>query len=780
MKPTFYLLFITVFFFGCQPPQPLMPKEIHQIIPAPQITYSSGQTHLVSEQINWFISPSFELTAKFLQEFMIPHGFKFRKTDPIPAQWRFLVDSALSKESYRIEIEPNQLTLSAADDLGAFYGVQSLRQLMPEYLEKIPNTRFDFHLPTGLIKDHSKFAYRGMHLDVGRHFFDVEDIKKYIDYLALLKMNYFHWHLTEDQGWRIEIKAYPRLTGHGSIRNETLLGHYSDEPKKYDNTPYGGFYTQEEVKEIVAYATQKHITIIPEIEMPGHARAAISSYPELGCTKETVPVATKWGVFNDIYCTREETFTFLKTVIGEVMTLFPGPYIHIGGDEAPKARWSVCDNCQRLIKEKGLIDEQELQSYFITRIETFINENGKQIIGWDEILEGGLAPNATVMSWRGTKGGIQAARQHHPVIMTPTSHCYFDYYQSDLAEEPLAIGGYLPLKKVFSYNPIPSELNEKEAEYILGAQGNVWTEYMPNFKQVEYMVFPRILALSELLWRGPAKSIDSEYARFIIRVAKFHKRLDALNVNYANHLYEIASVHRIEPKSEKDSASRNSHPMIRYALINPLEDHTLEYRLNKEEWAEYEGPIAIEETSMVEARLLFHGEQVGKKKQDSLIVHSGLGRIGVLSPEPHSSYNAGGAKALTNGKRGDNSRYGDTEWLGFWGEDVKIRLNTQALKPDQAKSLKMRFYHNPGQWIYAPRSLQVALKYADGSIDELNWPIAFPIKNGPYAQQLNLPLKEFIELIWLEIRIPSYGIINEGEQGAGEKSWTFIDEIILE
>jgi hexosaminidase len=368
-----------------------------------------------------------------------------------------------------------------------------------------------------------------MHLDVGRHFFSVDFIKKYINLMAMLKMNTFHWHLTEDQGWRIEIKKYPKLQEIAAFRDETLIGHYSDKPHQFDGKKYGGFYTQEEIKEVVKYASARQITIIPEIEMPGHSQAAIAAYPELGCTGEQVKVATKWGVFEEIYCPKETTFKFLEDVIDEVSNLFPGKYIHIGGDEAPKIRWENCEHCQNLIKKEGLKDEHELQSYFIARMEKYINSKGKQIIGWDEILEGGLAPNATVMSWRGTNGAIEAAKQKHTVILTPQSHCYFDHYQSENKNEPLAIGGFLPLEKVYNFNPIPDELTTEEHQYVLGAQGNVWTEYMQTSENVEYMVFPRAIALSEVLWSAKE---HRNYTDFIYRLEYFNKILDARNVNH--------------------------------------------------------------------------------------------------------------------------------------------------------------------------------------------------------------------------------------------------------
>lgn len=813
MKLKGTVLLFGLLFLACQAPEPLAPKDITHIIPKPQVTYPSGQQHLVNSEISWSIPESFALTKTFLENFLTPHGFRLReieadatpqneaekKPDPkLPnsnpdrprPQWQFSVDTALAPGAYQLEIEKEHLSISAADDLGAFYAVQSLRQLMPEYLEeKTPEglgifgkTR-PFYLPTGLLKDHPQFAYRGMHLDVGRHFFGPNQIKQYIDYLALLKMNYFHWHLTEDQGWRIEIKSFPRLTEHGGTRPETLVGHYSDQPHQFDNTPYGGFYTQEEVKDIVAYAAQRHITVIPEIEMPGHAQAAISAYPELGCTGEAIDVATKWGIFEDIYCAKNETFTFLETVLDEVIDLFPGPYIHIGGDEAPKAHWESCANCQGVIQKNGLADEHELQSYFITRIEAYINSKGKQIIGWDEILEGGLAPNATVMSWRGTHGGIEAAKQHHNVIMTPTSHCYFDYYQSDLPTEPLAIGGYLPLKKVYSYNPIPHELTPEEGAYILGAQGNVWTEYMPTFEQVQYMVFPRMLALSEVVWNGPVKSLDREYAGFTRRVAAFFKRLDAMGVNYANHLYDIASVHRVEfsanPGNQtKQDGETQGQTIINYALINPLPDLDMEYRLNQGPWIPYSEPIIIEKTSGIQARLLRDGQPVGRVMRDSLMLHAALGSVSSVLPGPHSSYNAGGIAALTNGKRGDNNRYGDSEWLGFWGEDVNINLDLK--KATKSRGLSMRFYHSPGQWIYAPKSIALTLTYTDGSIQALDLALDTPTQNGPHAQSWTLTESAGTSLKSIAINVINHGIIAQGAQGAGQAAWTFIDEIILD
>ncbi|HYH57057.1 MAG TPA: beta-N-acetylhexosaminidase, partial [Anseongella sp.] len=335
---------------------------------------------------------------------------------------------SLPAEGYELSVQPGRIVLKAASPAGAFWGFQTLRQLLPAGAE---NSETALRVPCVEIKDAPRFAYRGLHLDVARHMFPLEFIKKYIDLMSLYKLNKFHWHLTEDQGWRIEIKKYPRLQEISAFRKETLVGHYSDQPHQFDGKRYGGYYTQKEVKEIVEYARLRHVTVIPEIEMPGHSLAALAAYPELGCTGGPYEAATKWGVFEDIFCAgNEETFAFLENVLSEVVALFPGKYIHIGGDEAPKARWEQCPRCQARIKQEGLKDEHGLQSYFIRRIEKFLNGKGRQIIGWDEILEGGLAPNATVMSWRGTEGGVEAARQGHDVIMTPNAQLYLDHYQS--------------------------------------------------------------------------------------------------------------------------------------------------------------------------------------------------------------------------------------------------------------------------------------------------------------------------------------------------------------
>ncbi len=435
----------------------------------------------------------------------------------------------LGSEGYELAVSPEQVRLRASQPNGLFYGVQTLRLLLPAVIEATqPLTGIEWAVPALTINDNPRFTWRGLHLDVGRHMYPVSFIKKFLDVMALHKYNTFHWHLTEDQGWRIEIKQYPKLTTVGSQRAATPI---PANRHQLDGTPYGGFYTQEEIREVVAYAQERFITVVPEIEMPGHAVAALASYPELGCRGEGYQVWTSWGIAEDVFCAgNDDVFTFLENVLSEVLTLFPSQYIHIGGDECPKVRWQVCPKCQARIKSEGLADEHELQSYFIRRIERWLNDQGRRLIGWDEILEGGLAPNATVMSWRGNEGGIEAANAGHDVVMTPTTHCYLDYYQSeDHANEPPAIGNYLPLARIYDLDPIPPAIAPDKAHHVLGAQGNVWTEYMPTEAQVEYMTYPRATALAEVVWSDEA---GHHYDEFLSRLAAHLKHLDQLEVNY--------------------------------------------------------------------------------------------------------------------------------------------------------------------------------------------------------------------------------------------------------
>ena len=433
-----------------------------------------------------------------------------------------------NEEGYLLEVNSRRINIHASSPVGWFYGLQSLRQLLPIEVETDTHVQgIEWSVPGIRIQDSPRFRWRGLHLDVGRHMFPVAFIKKFLDLMALHKLNVFHWHLTEDQGWRIEIKRYPRLTEIGSQRNATPI---PANRKQSDGQPYGGYYTQDEVREVVAYAAERFIIVVPEIEMPGHALAALTSYPELGCVGNAYDVWTQWGVAEDVFCAgNEDTYTFLENVLDEVMELFPSEYIHIGGDECPKVRWKECPKCQRMIEREGLTDEDGLQSYVIRRMERYLNQRGRRLVGWDEILEGGLAPNATVMSWRGITGGIQAAKAGHDVVMSPTSHCYFDYYQStDQSNEPPAIGGHIPLEQVYEFDPVAG-IPSDNVQQVIGGQGNLWTEYIPTAEQVEYMVYPRASALAEVLW---TEASGRNYDEFYDRLQSHSRRLRKLNVNY--------------------------------------------------------------------------------------------------------------------------------------------------------------------------------------------------------------------------------------------------------
>jgi hexosaminidase len=482
--------------------------------------------------------------ADFFNDYLSKYyGFALQTTESadknfISLSTKKFIQAPENDEHYTLNGSNKSVSIEGDSYAGTFRGVQSLIQLLPVKKSAILN------VPLVSIDDQPRLGYRGLMLDVSRHFFDVDFVKKYIDFIALHKMNTFHWHLTDDQGWRIEIKKYPKLTEVGAFRNGTIIGHYPG--KGNDNIRYGGFYTQEQVKEVVAYAAKRHISVIPEIEMPGHGKAALTSYSYLGCTGGPYEVKQTWGVEDDVFCAgNDSVFTFLQDVLDEVIPLFPAAYVHVGGDECPKTRWKTCPKCQKRIKDNNLKDEHELQSYFIHRMEKYVNSKGKKMIGWDEILEGGLAPNATVMSWRGEKGGIEAAKQDHDVIMTPTTYVYLDYSQSK-KEDSLTIGGYISVQKIYSYEPFPSVLSANQKKHIIGAQANVWTEYMSNPRKVEYMIFPRLTALSEVLWSPAASKNWNDFEK---RLTAQFKRYDLWKVGYSKAVYTDMRV-KLDPKKK--------------------------------------------------------------------------------------------------------------------------------------------------------------------------------------------------------------------------------------
>lgn len=657
-----------------------------------------------------------------------------------------------SKDYYAIDISHEKITLSFTSNESRFYAINSLLQLFQSVNGVVV-------LQTGHVEDAPKFDWRGLHLDVARHFFTVDEVKRYIDLMAFYKFNKFHWHLTDDQGWRIEIKKYPKLTEIGGYRDSTLNDHYNTVPRTYSKVRTGGFYTQEQIKEVVAYAKIRSVEVIPEIEMPGHARAAIAAYPELSCTGEHQGVEGLWGVFEDIFCSKPLTIAFLQNVLTEVIPLFPSEYVHIGGDEAPKMRWKECNQCQRIIKENKLKNEHELQSYFIQQMDDFLTSKGKKLIGWDEILEGGLSSNAAVMSWRGEKGGIEAAEQNHTVVMSPNTYCYFDYYQSGDQSEPLAIGGFLPLEKVYQFNPIPSLLNEDKRKYILGGQANLWTEYISSFDQVEYMIYPRALALIQSLWceRKP------NYEQFLSSFRDFQEPiLKKLDVNYARSIY--ATKISVAPAENGikltirgvDSLSRTK-----------VEIEGLPTSFSKEiGWNDsihLECPkngvlrtILVSATGVNDQRLL---------REQEFYLHNGVGSAIELISKPHPKYATGGGFTLVDGVIGVKPWKGN-EWLGFNEKEVEFNIDLKELR--SIEEIDISFLDANGSWIYLPNSFEVFVLTEDGA-----WKL---VKKMDAVEEKNL-LSIQAKTQKIKFKIRALDVIPDGVEGAGNLPWTFIDEV---
>ncbi|MFY7845387.1 beta-N-acetylhexosaminidase [Chryseobacterium gambrini] len=653
--------------------------------------------------------------------------------------------------NYIINISNEMIMVIGKNPEGLFQGIQTLLQLI--------KTSEDGKIPALEIQDSPKFQWRGMHLDVSRHFFTVEEVKQYIDYLAMYKLNTFHWHLTDDQGWRIEIKKYPKLTQIGSKRKESMIGAYVD--NTFDGKPYGPyFYTQDQIKEVVKYAQERHITVVPEIEMPGHALAALSAYPDLACTKGPFEPATKWGVFDDVFCPKEETFKFLENVLDEVIVLFPSQYIHIGGDECPKTRWKECAHCQELIKKNNMKDEHGLQSYFIQRIEKYVNSKGRKIIGWDEILEGGLAPNAAVMSWTGIKGGVEAAKSGHFAVMTPGSYCYFDHYQGDPATEPNAFGGFTPLDKVYSYNPIPEELNTEQAKYILGVQANLWTEYILDFNHVQYMIFPRLLALSEVGW-GTAD--PKNYKEFEGRVINEFKNLDKMGVNYAKSIYNV---------SGKVISSENG---VAYELSTSQNLDGIRYTVDGTDPSSnsqnYNNPIPVSKSMTVKSAYFENGKLKSAISSQSFTISKTTGKKITLEEKPSENYSFGGAFTLVDGITGNQKQLGKT-WLGFNGKDVVATIYFG--QKTQFSEVYFNTLDNKGSWIHFAKSAQIFVS-ENGTDFKLIKEIG---KEEILSSQGKIKVNAGSQNSkYIKIKIENAGIIPAGNPGADSKAWLFVDEI---
>ncbi|HEY4151001.1 MAG TPA: family 20 glycosylhydrolase [Chitinophagaceae bacterium] len=725
--------------------------------------------------------------------------------------------------AYTLNITKEEVYIAGDNESGTFYGMQSLLQLLPMPGQKGANGE-RLSIPQVSITDYPRFAYRGLHLDAGRHFFPVDFVKKYIDYIALHKMNYFHWHLTEDQGWRIEIKRYPLLTSVGSHRYGTIIGRYPGTGN--DNTPYDGFYTQEEIKEVVAYARKRYITIIPEIEMPGHSSAAIAAYPYLSCFPEEptkIPgvastgsiaaqqagtvklVQETWGVFDDVFCAgKDSTFTFLENVLQEVMELFPSTYIHIGGDECPKTNWKRCPLCQDRIKKLGLKDEHELQSYFIQRIEQYLNSKGRKIIGWDEILEGGLAPNAAVMSWRGEEGGIAAAKQNHTVIMTPGNTCYFDHSQTK-NEDSLTIGGFLPLQNVYNYEPIPTGLDEQQAKKIWGAQANVWTEYITNPGKVEYMIFPRLSALSEVLW-SPKKK---EYTDFEKRLRAQFDRYDLWKVHYSNEYLKLQSSILPAPGNNGVVWHVTSNLRCEYCRIILLDkillksDTTYKEVFEIPDWLNdpkgekgltkdtvvthtikageefIKSSRGVQDTSVrVTQTKTLVAQQMAEAHLYSEIIqrfyfNKATGKKITLATAPSKDYpGQGGAFGLINGSLSDNG-INSSEWLGWKGSDMVATIDLGTAQP--VSTIRCHLLRQKGSWIYLPASVEAFLSADGTNFTSFGKQTSYtPDKFNMYNAVIEHPSAN---ARYVKVVAKNIGIIPEGQDGASNPGWLFADEI---
>jgi hexosaminidase len=663
----------------------------------------------------------------------------------------------------------DEILIQYSSPASCFYAVNSLLQL-------IEGEKDAYYFSKAFVQDYPNFQWRGLHLDVSRHFFSVEEVKRFIDLMSLYKFNTFHWHLTDDQGWRIEIKKYPKLTEIGAWRDSTVNGHYSATPRTYSVEKYGGFYTQEQIKEVVAYASNRFITVVPEIEMPGHSRAALAAYPELSCTGKQLEVPGLWGVFEEIFCAKEESIDFLKDVLTEVLTLFPSEYIHIGGDEAPKTRWKSCPRCQKVIRENGLKDEHELQSYFIQEIDEFLTSKGRKLIGWDEILEGGLSPNAAVMSWRGFEGGIEAAKQEHFVVMSPGSHCYFDHYQSKNPNEPTAIGGFTPLEKVYAFHPIPPGFSEQQAFFILGGQANLWTEYIPTMAQLEYMTYPRALALAQVLWCKQKPPFEDFKKAFVDYHLTYLKRY---NVNYSNALFY----------SQLTIFKNKNGLTLNFKGAAKEDAFQLETRTNEKDGQFSESSYITQNDTVLIKRSKDNQIHTSNFKLSSknspdpavfeLKIHPAIGLPIELITQPAEQYKGDGALTLVDGVIGVTPWKGN-EWLGY--DTTQIEFIVDLTKKVKIEDILLNFLQDDGSWIHSPESIQISV-----SKNKKKWrnlkPQQFSASQSANAKiagmknafEQNIHIKgQFVK-----VKVNCLKTIPIGFAGEGKTPWTFTDELIL-
>ncbi|MDB4655320.1 family 20 glycosylhydrolase [Flavobacteriales bacterium] len=742
----YLFLILTIFLVSCGAPEikNVSPKDIPIIPKVSKLGIDFG-TFDFDETTTIYYSPEFVSEAEiFRNQFRNLTGLElnwdvYDGFEPKPNSITLSNESTPNKEfgfeHYTLSVQPKGIIVSAYSGIGAFHGTQSLLQLLPNEPE-------NHSIQNLWIEDYPQFVHRGLLLDCCRHFWSVDVVKKYIDLLAYYKMNVLHWHLTEDQGWRIEIKKYPKLTEVGAWRTEE------------DGSRYGGFYTQEEIKEVVDYASARHVTVIPEIELPGHSLAALASYPHLACTDGPFEVTPEWGVFKDVYCAgNDSTFMFLEDVLSEVMRLFPSSYIHIGGDESPKYRWENCAKCQKRITENGLHDEHELQSYFIKRIENFLNDNDRKLIGWDEILEGGLAEGATVQSWRGMQGGIDAVSSGNYAIMSPISHCYLDYGLE-----------LIDLEKIYNFDPIPAELNEESAKQIIGGECNMWTEHVPDEASLDSKVFPRMIGLAEVLWSYPE---DRDFREFSNRLEKHYPRLEKWGVNYGFEKIPIGFVTGIQENCIKVSVEKAKNDL----------QIKVDFGNGKQDW--------ISDSTFTQSQdLIFTASQNGKEFSKEfplkLSVHEGLGKEPSINAEFSLSYTAGGKMGLSDGVRGTLD-FRDGGWQGYQVQQP-LEVVVDLGETKSISNCTSNFYQYNNAWIFAPTKVDFSVS-VDGQSFELigsAQPQSNPKEKGQFIETLEVSLGQPVEARFVKMKIHSIGPCPNWHDAAGSDSWIFVDEFVIQ
>lgn len=748
--------------------------DFNRVIPHPvSVTTSDGAFHIDSTSRicypkgNARLKANAEMLAGYIRQLT---GATLAVTDDAPRDSDIILQlhpAVLAPEGYQIDVTPKNLTLTSSTPNGDFYGIQAIRKSLQADAGRDGKAVF----PAGKVVDHPRFGYRGAHLDVARHFFPLDSVKRFIDIIALHNVNKFHWHLTDDQGWRVEIKKRPELIKAGSIRKGTAIGR---DLSSSDSIPYGGFYTQDEIRELVDYAAKHYIEVIPEIDMPGHMQAALAAYPYLGCKGDGYDVWQSWGVSPEVLCPgNDSVYVFVEDVLTEIMDLFPGKYIHIGGDECPKERWEKCSKCQALADSLGLYTdsvstrEQKLQTVFMSHAVDFLEKNGRKVIGWDEILEGGLSGDVAVMSWRGTEGAAEAARQGHDAILTPADYCYLNFYQSeDTDHEPLAIGGYVPLTKVYSFEPVAKDLTPEQAKHILGAQSNIWTEYIADFWGVEYMELPRLAALSEVQWCAPE---NKDLNRFISALPALQNHYDAEGYKYGHHLYNptISMAPDASGKAMVVTISTVVPTEVRYTLdgTTPTKNSKL-----------YTSPFKVDKSVTVKA-IAFPGEGSSREASLRLLAHKGFMKKVIFKDEPNTYGSLEGTGLLLNGLRG-NLTFASGQWVGIQAKDAEVVVDLGA--PEKISKVGVGILIDTSNWIFNPTEVDV-----EGSLNGKDYQLlgkeSYPLleKDTKESKLLEFGF-EPRKVRYIRIKARPTQSIPAWHPGRGNSTFIFFDEFVIE